>query len=757
MNRFVQPAHKKFFLHFSLAGVLMVAGCGGAANTVPTKLSAQSAASSGTSMTASDDMMVSADTTVSVDMTASANNTINTLAPSPSSNQLAVASALTTVQIEDTSGIEQADVPVTFGQVFAAGDVEANATLAGKLRDGTIVPLQVDAKAFHPDGSLRHAVISMVLPRLAARERRVVGLVKTSSALTQDAVLAPSDLINAGFTADVSINLGGRMYSASADSLLKSGKYTTWLAGPTVSEWLVSAPLTDDQGIAHPHLTARFAIRAYKGMNKARVDVIIENDWAYEPSPQNFTYDAQVSVGGKAVYTKPALTHYHHARWRKIFWWGRSPQVHVRHDTTYLIASKAVPNYDRSFTVSPAALTAIRAAFSGVVVEPMANGMAVPYMPQTGGRPDIGLLPGWAVVYLLSMDRYAKAATLGTADLAGSWSSHYRDKTTDRPVSLVDYPYMTILGHYGDTYNPITKKYEAFPDCTGCINPNQADAAHEPSFAYLPYLVTGDHYYLEELEFWAMWNLFQSNPGYRDNVKGLFHANQVRAQAWILRTLADAAYITPDQDPLKGQFVKFLSDNLDWYNSTYANSNAPGAGLGAIMDENAIVYDGGLGLAPWQDDFFTSAAGHAVELGFEKALPLLTWKARFPVGRMLDPGYCWILGSIYNLHIRNTSTGPIFSTLGQAYLASNPAGVTSTACASDAMAQALGLGVGEMVGMGSSNTGFPSNMQPALAYSADSGITNGENAWKVFMNRSVKPDYSRGPQFAIVPRTAPGP
>ena len=31
-------------------------------------------------------------------------------------------------------------------------------------------------------------------------------------------------------------------------------------------------------------------------------------------------------------------------------------------------------------------------------------------------------------MYLLSMDKRAKDVMLGTADLAGSWSSHFRDK-----------------------------------------------------------------------------------------------------------------------------------------------------------------------------------------------------------------------------------------------------------------------------------------------------------------------------------------
>ncbi len=30
--------------------------------------------------------------------------------------------------------------------------------------------------------------------------------------------------------------------------------------------------------------------------------------------------------------------------------------------------------------------------------------------------------------------------------------------------------------------------------------------------AYLPYLVTGDYFYLEELQFWASWNVFALEP-----------------------------------------------------------------------------------------------------------------------------------------------------------------------------------------------------------------------------------------------------
>jgi hypothetical protein len=68
------------------------------------------------------------------------------------------------------------------------------------------------------------------------------------------------------------------------------------------------------------------------------------------------------------------------------------------------------------------------------------------------------------------------------------------------------------------------------------------------------------------------------------------------------------------------------------------------------------------------------------------------------------------------------------------------------------MAAALKLSVGEMPGYSSAASGFPSNMQPALAFAADVGGDAGRKAWAQFMARSVKPNYGAGPQFAIVPR-----
>ncbi len=684
----------------------------------------------------------------------------STTTTTTTTTSLPIGATVTSLQIESTGTGAQTNVPLTFGQVFAVGNVTANESITGKLADGTPLGIQVDVKARHADNSVRHAIISTTLPQLAAGQTQTINLVKTVAYTAPPTGSELAVLLNSGFTASVNVTIAGVAYSVSADALLNAGTSTTWLAGSNVNEWIVSAPLKRTVGGAeHPHLTARFAVRSYGGQNKAKIDVIIENGWAYEPNPQDFTYDVQVLVGGQAVYSKNALTHYHHARWRKSFWWGTTtPQAHVKHNAAFLIASKAVPNYDQTVVVSQSALASLKTSFDASANGPMGNGIAMAYMPTTGGRIDIGLVPGWGAMTILSMDKRAKEVTLGMGDLSGSWSTHYRDKITGRPISLGDYPYMTLYPASNDSLNPVGNRQEALPNCTlACGNTNTADTAHLPAFNYVPYLLTGDHYYLEEMQFYTMWAAGTGVPAYREYGKGLAHSNQIRAQSWILRDIANAAYILPDADPMKTHLTTILAHNFAWYDTNYTN-NAGANIFGALIHSYAFSYNSESGIAPWQDDFFTSAIGHAVERGYSAGAPLLAWKSKFAVGRMTEPGYCWVLGSIYAFNMRSSNVSPLYTTYSEAYQASTSLALRATACGSNAMASVLALETGTtmtagaMVEFPTSPTGGPAIMQPALAYAKNAGIANASTAWDTFNQRQLKADYSTQPQFAIIPR-----
>lgn len=650
------------------------------------------------------------------------------------------AKPITQITIENLGDL-QVNVPVTFGHVFAQGHLPSGMG----LKDA-----QLDVKATHPDGSVRHGVISVVLPKLGKDEHLVFPLVPEKIAKDVAKEIIPTTSL----ALEVTITIGGRKYTA------ERAVGEVWLNGPIVQELYGNVPLQDETNKPHPHLSTRLALRMYEN-GARRFDVSIENAWAYEAAPQNFTYGVTIAVAGKVVFSQTSLTHYHHARWRKVFWMGESPNVHVRHDTAYLIASRAVPNYDQSIKFTEQSFADGAKSWAKAGKAPMETGLTMRSMPTTGGRGDIGIMPSWASAYLLTMDKGLKEATIETANLAGSFPMHYRDKDTGQPVSLIDYPYMTLAGNPGDTYNPVTKKREAFPVATSkdVTTPNKPDIPHHPGLPYLPYLVTGDLYHLEELQFWAMYCVFNANPGakYRDGIKGLLKSEQTRGEAWGLRTIGQAAYITPDSDRLKSHFNQIVDSNLDWYNAEYTDN--PNANkLGALVHGYAVIYkvDGKkLSLGPWQDDFFASVIGQLSDFGYEKATKLLKWKTKFVTQRMIGEGACPTHAASYSLRVRATETGPIFDTIGQALRAMDtPNGplFLGLGCGTEAQAKALGLEVGEMTGYAAGNQGYPAIMQSALAYAADYYGEQGKQAWQKFMSRSVKPDYSKGPQFALLPR-----
>ncbi len=633
------------------------------------------------------------------------------------------------LQLKEISGKAASDVPVVFGHYFKKGDIAQNRGLTAKLSNGSALSAQFNPKSRHSDGSVRHCIITLQVPNISASEIKNVEL-SPAALSAETAPLQPADLLASSYDVMVNLRLSGKLYSASAKSALAaSASPDIWLKGPLATEWLLNAPLVAADGQVHPHLRAQFHVRAFGGLKRVRTNVVVENVWAHVPNPSGFEYDTDITVAGKIVYAKQGLLHTRHARWNRVVWWGDEPAVHVLYDREYLFASGAVPRYDQRISISTTALQNL----SSVPPDPMSNAELTSYMPMTGAHPDIGPLPRFAALYLLSMDPRAMANTLRNGQAGGSFQIHYRDQKTNLPVSLEDYPYMTILGRSSDTYNPQTRQYEAFPAVTNPLTVHTPDDAHQPSIAYLPYLITGDYFFLEELQFWANWNMVMANPGYREYRKGLLKWGQVRAQAWSLRTLGQAASMTPDDHPMKSYFVDRVGYNLEYYNSRYSNN--------ANANKLGIIEEGG-GLAtprPWMDDFVTWSAGHLVALGFEEAKPFLAFKAKFPVGRMTPP-FCWLHAPMYAGTFTNGS-GAVFSTFGEYYKAN----FSDVNCSGTVMD-----------GYPANPDGYGANFQPALAVAVNAGVPGAKEAWAKYETRNPKQNYSSAPQWAAVPESISG-
>lgn len=668
--------------------------------------------------------------------------------------------------------------PVTFGQPFRDGDVPAGERIV--VRDGDrALPTQADVKARNSDGSVRHAIIT-VAPSCDIDRKDELSIAATSSSDRPSHALGLDDVLNTGFDSRASFRIDGDRWHLNARDLLAriarsggcgkaKGLYCRhWLDGPLAGEWVIGAPPVDASGKPNPKLMVFFAVRAYgpAPVQTVRVDTIVENDWAYAPKPHNLKYSASIAVPGAKPYQLDSLTHYRQARWHHVSWWGKyqSQPWFAALNGRYLQATPAVPSY-QDIDLSNGMLSKVRQSCA-----PMKHCDVSRHMEATGAQPQIGPLPQWSSAYVVNPHDYrAYRWMLADSDALGAYNIHYRSQDTKHVLSVQAHPCATLIGPAETKRCGVAPHADdRFPHCHGdCKTPLQAGPAHHGAPAYVAYMVTGDWYYAQELNFWADWVIFYQNPKYRDYRKGLVESNQVRGQAWSLRTLGDAAWLLPDKAPLKGFFNQAVAHNIAWYNAHYAD-NSKANTLGFLTNGYAVIYPASgshkkTGVSTWQMSFFTWATGNLAAMGFDGADRMLDYFSHFQLGLLTSSGFCPEMASAYYLRVRDTpKSGSYYTSFSQVY-DKTFSHLADVGCSPKRLNHALRqhsryknfhYPAGTMVGYPDSDTGFVANFQIGLAAAVASDGAAGRRAWSWFMQRPVRPDYRHAPQFAVVPPKA---
>lgn len=502
------------------------------------------------------------------------------------------------------------------------------------------------------------------------------------------------------------------------------------LHGAVATEFGLAAPLKDAvTGAEHPHLAARLDTRLYNAGQQIRTDVVMENNWTFKPNPKNITYELTVKQGGTTVHQQPVFTHYHHARWHKAVWAGAEPNVRVRHHMGNFMASRAVWNYDRTLPVSETTLAAEATNLASkraaqAHLGPMGNVFLQPLFGTTGGRPDIGPLPRWTALYLVTQDERARASMLANADAAASVPIHYRDENTGHPVDPVANRTLSVY------WNGSTVPSSSDPTIWA------PDTAHQASFTYVPYLLTGDRFYQDEMLFWASWNVITMPSGYRGYEKALVNRHQVRGQAWALRSLFEAHAALADKHPMKSTYRTMLDNNLAHYRQTYVNGvNA--SPMGSIQHSVPST-------SPWQNDFVGSVMSLMAENREPNARELLDWLSRFNVGRFMSeaegfcaaraPGYYW----------RNVDAAGTYINNWSEIFAANYAEDVGKACSTLTITSGYPASAG----------GYAAYARGMLGAAANANVFNADAAyakWKA-MTPAMDKAFAADPTWAIKPR-----
>jgi hypothetical protein len=318
---------------------------------------------------------------------------------------------------------------------------------------------------------------------------------------------------------------------------------------------------------------------------------------------------------------------------------------------------------------------------------------------------------------------------MANADASGSVPIHYRDRKTDRPVSIDDHPGI-VTGDWPPSRGP-----DKIPPPVDAATPWSPEPAHQPSLVFIPYIVSGDRYYMEESQFWATWNLGITDPGRRGGAEGIvLGSQQTRGDAWSLRALAEAAEITPDRDPMKRYFESKLENNLKFAMARYAKRSNP-IGLDAIFNERGDKH-----FAPWQVDFLIIVLDQIAGNRYAGADTWVRWLGQIAVGLWTNEqnGYCRMNAPAGWL-FRNRPDGALISSWSELQKASFP---NQEACPTAFPKEAYE----------GSPIGYVVDGMSAAAILSDYEHPGARQTYDWLNERESGVNYARDPSWRIVPR-----
>ena len=408
-----------------------------------------------------------------------------------------------------------------------------------------------------------------------------------------------------------------------------------------------------------------------------RAEVVFELGRMWSGTPAHLgAYSVALSRGGVLLASLTVPAHYWYSRWR----WQSAPRPVVA-DVTTLINQNLLPPYDRSAvapppppplpahpyqipnndwidldvlsqidggdyshvsslvitklmtTTSQAAITAAKdvtaapALGASAVYTIMGLAGVTAYMPQTGERPDIGMLTEVQAEWVCTAAQSSLDTLRAQGEASGTMPWHMRDEKTSAPIDFRTYP---NASWYPDSVvgSPYIKTIGA---------PVKLDSAHMPGLPYLPYLLTGDPYHLEDLQFQANWNWGWYNPTYRPSIP------QARQFAWNLRTLAQVTKVTPATVPSwllpQAHWNTQLATWQQFFETNYVNGPRAEKSIFRCCSPIDSSSDQGptspqqTWVSMWEDEFVAAVMGWVVSMGFTGWQTSFDWKIGSTIAR----------------------------------------------------------------------------------------------------------------------------
>jgi hypothetical protein len=402
-------------------------------------------------------------TTTSAAVSFTVSNSGGTVPPPPPPTP----SASDTVTIYETSGSAQTNRPVSISRAFRQGEI-ADFVLASI--GSTSLVTQTDVKNRWPDGSVKFAVVSFVVPSLPASGSVTVSF-SSQTAGNNTGFLQKADLLGAPYNFDAQVKItGGPTISARAilnacSSIVDPGtdpdgpqsqacRY--WLKGPVVTAVIFEDRSTTraydfDPGDGSKALHPQFECWFYRQGNDVHCGYTVENAWTSSSATSDMrdeTYGFTLTGGNTTpttLFTQASFKQIGRSRWHKQYcvngpssgpgyMCGKS--IRVDHNFNYVISTHATPYYDSSITIAPSLVSSLASAWTNAdksisgTDNSGGSGTLGNYGKALGSAGQanwIGPDTTWDVAYIYTYDDRLLSALLGNEDLVGWFPWHMRE------------------------------------------------------------------------------------------------------------------------------------------------------------------------------------------------------------------------------------------------------------------------------------------------------------------------------------------
>jgi hypothetical protein len=690
------------------------------------------------------------------------------------------------------------NLPLQFARPFVEGEI----TQLPQLKLGEqLLTTQADVKQRHADGSVRHAIISVVVPQIPASGSVRLQVVNQAP-LSNQPGLTPEQMLADEFDFDAQIKATfaeNQIQTRSARDMLSKGKFSYWVQGPVATTVLIgdhSVERTADFGSdAHRSVRPLFYATFWPSIKKVQVRFIgeITNTQAL----QDQSYDLTLTGGWKnpqQLYQQTAVPHQAMTRWTRLFWLGTPvPVVSLNHQLGYLTRTKMIPNFDTSRKIPETTIAARYKSWQGTDSSLYGGGHWQKAMATAGGRQEIGIYPAWTVRWLFSGDWRLSEIAMRHAEMSGGWPYHVREgdpeRTFDEAKTVSGLGRILSINQGGRPtawltridWHEIVAKDKIIPVAPLGSTRWNPDVAHHPDMSSAQYLLTGDYYFLEQSWFSAAYTTMDNNATAKSSTlgrgptgsEGALYADESRAQAWALRTRVHTASVTPDGLPERLYFdtltLKALAlweglfnlqnsqqaypDLWNFARNTIAPKEFPHSkGVPSPLgqwdhspkmnsDYTDEYYDyskAAGGSSPWMPYLVILALGRAEELGYP-AGPMKAYVGRMLTGPAAEPDFALELLSAYRQPSIRQPDGLWFDSWMKVLDAYLPAYRTQTIAYYQAQSDV------------DEEFGYNSIVWGTSSYLHD--LPNGDKVFNFYHSRlSNKADFDSSPKWAILPR-----